>query len=258
MRRSGFTLIECLAVIAVIALLVAVLLPALAASKDRGLSLVCQSNLRQNAAATLVFVQINGQYPFGFCSSQGFSSTPPGGFVGHASIDWRGWWWFHQITESKNPQEDASIRCPSQRQTDNLLCGNYGANYAIYKIGDMSGRSDFFGEALKAAHLNKPGRTLLLTDSGYALTSRKTMLPDESFTFENPQRKNSFYMPGLAVNARRAIAPSQQTDAVKGRHYSRSINAAFADGHVQSLKATQLTSDDPNDTGLNPLYLWMP
>ena len=46
-KRSGFTLIEVLLVIAVIALLMAVLLPSLQRARRQAKSVVCQSNLKQ-------------------------------------------------------------------------------------------------------------------------------------------------------------------------------------------------------------------
>lgn len=250
-------MIECLTAIAIAAVLIGILLPALRAGKDKGQSVVCQANLKQHAASTFVFVQDEEHFPYGFCSIGGFSSVPPGGFVGDGSDDWRGWWWFHQISENARPQDSAALRCPLQPQTDNPLCGNYGANYAVYKIGDVSQETEFYGTGLKAAHLKRPHRTLLLTDSGYALIGWKATLPYDQVSFENPKRLSSFYLPGLASNAHRSIATSQQTDAVKGRHGGRSVNAAYADGCVQSHKASHLEVNAP-DGGSPAFHLWRP
>jgi prepilin-type N-terminal cleavage/methylation domain-containing protein/prepilin-type processing-associated H-X9-DG protein len=57
----GFTLIELLVVVAVIAVLMAILLPALASAKQRAKGVVCQSNLRQVGMAMFMYEQENQQ-----------------------------------------------------------------------------------------------------------------------------------------------------------------------------------------------------
>jgi prepilin-type N-terminal cleavage/methylation domain-containing protein len=58
-RPRGFTLIELLVVITIIGVLVALLLPALAAALNLAESLSCQSNLRQIATAVLAYASDN-------------------------------------------------------------------------------------------------------------------------------------------------------------------------------------------------------
>jgi prepilin-type processing-associated H-X9-DG protein len=62
-RSGAFTLVELLAVVAVIALLTALLLPALARAKASARSAACKSNLRQLGIALIIYTHNNAHYP---------------------------------------------------------------------------------------------------------------------------------------------------------------------------------------------------
>jgi prepilin-type N-terminal cleavage/methylation domain-containing protein len=64
-RSPGFTLVELLVVVGIIALLVAILIPALSRARESANRTICLSNIRQVATALISYTaDNNGSFPF--------------------------------------------------------------------------------------------------------------------------------------------------------------------------------------------------
>ena len=262
MKREGFTLIELLAVISVIALMIAVLLPALRISRLQAKAVVCSSNIRQLVSYLTMYENENGTFPHAFDNS--ILKPPHGGFPGNPLYDRMGWWWFNDIVDysRKDTGKDSIIWCPSReindiRLKDNVLCGNYGVNHSILKSTSCrKNRPEFIGTPLSSSNISHPVQTLLIIDSGYSMISwwHVTDVPPEPL---GNSIEDAAYVPGLKINKEK-YWPGLECDATTSRHPNGKVNIGFADGHVSSKKAEDLFVEKTEAGYKNRYPLWQP
>lgn len=106
-RRNAFTLIELLVVISIIALLVALLLPALGQARAAALSSQCMSNLRQVALGSNAYAVDWKDYYANYIENYVGGPQYIGAGTGEFSI------WGYRLDKNKHVGDRAAFRCPA-------------------------------------------------------------------------------------------------------------------------------------------------
>src|SRR5438132_2917115 len=133
----AFTLIELLVVIAVIAILAALLLPALNRAKEAGYTTRCKSNLRQLGIALANYVSEFNAYPVYDALHEEQPGPPPSTFWHEYLEPYSRATWDTNVYQGRANSKNALYVCPSQARLVNnptfypdywKSIGSYGYN----------------------------------------------------------------------------------------------------------------------------------
>ena len=225
-RIRAFTLIELLVVVAIIAVLIAILLPSLARARESAKSVACMSNLRQMGIAAQSYADINDNY---YPSAYIYVFTP----TTSTSIYWdyTATNDFSSATTTITPGllwQGASgvviLRCPSYEVTPEPYTGyNYNTSY----IGRGSGET--VSAPARTQELGHPQSTALFGDGQYGGGADKFMRAPFASTYDR--------------------AFSGRSAGTQGFRHMGRTNVLFADQHAESLSdrfTTTYSYDQPN------------
>jgi prepilin-type N-terminal cleavage/methylation domain-containing protein len=240
-RVDGFTLVELLVVIGIIALLIGILIPTLSKARAAANRTACLSNVRQLGVGIIMYCNTNGGW-FPTCAE-------PADGIAYIQFpeDWVYWQGNRNLDDSPIA---GFLNCRGERLRAVLRCPADSFDGARTLPGMSSGQGPYlYSYCLNAylAHNNKPYPGGPRTKVSQWLSAwRKVMLTETSEDYSRIYRGAAWgYSEPLA--RRHGTYPLRGNvpgfpEMTRGSKVGRNVSAVFIDGHAESID-TDFTID---------------